>query len=146
MWKKWLIGAALALAPALAAAAKSDAALIQVPPDSRLIGTAVVDEVRQFPEQQNAKKPMERVVGVSAIDRVFESNRPYGDTVSYFDQEFQKGGFQLMARTVTPSSTAWVVKRPDGKIANAIVRNTSPATLEIVEAAAAESTAPMPSK
>ena len=36
--------------------------------------------------------------------------------------------------------------RPDGKIANTIVRNTSPATLELVEAAAAQTTVPMQNK
>jgi hypothetical protein len=142
MIKHWIAAALVTLAPAVALAqALSEGpktnSLVQVPPNARLIGTSEVDEVRQFPEQK-AGKPMERIVGVSALDRVYEVEKPYADAVKFFDTQFQQKGFQQMSRTMTPTSTAWVVRRPDGNVANVIVRNTTPSTVEAVEVVSAQ--------
>jgi len=66
---------------------------------------------------------------VTSIDRVFETNRSFSDVVSFFDQS----GYQVVERTDTPGATAWTVKRPDGTVAHAVVRNTRPTTFELVE-------------
>ncbi len=149
MIKHWIVAALVTLAPgaALAQAAQIESgrggSLVQVPANSKLIGTSEVDEVRQFPEQKSGK-PMERIIGVSALDRVYEVARPYADTVRYFDQQFQTQGYQQLSRTVTPTATAWVVRRPDGLVSNVIVRNTTPSTVETVEVVGGESQKPLP--
>lgn len=158
MIKHWIAAALVTLAPAgaLAQAQPSSrevageaggkaGSLVQVPPNAKLVGTSEVDEIRQFPEQKSGK-PMERIVGVTAIDRVYESERPYADAVKFFDQEFQRAGYQQTSRTVTSSATAWVVRRPDGNVANVIVRNTSPTTIEAVEVAAQQQQQHAPSR
>jgi hypothetical protein len=142
MIKHWIAAALVTLAPAVALAqAPSEGAragaLVQVPPNARLVGTSQVDEVREFPEQ-NGGKPMERIIGVSAIDRVYEVQKPYADAVKFFDAQFRQQGFQQTSRMVTATATAWVVRRPDGNVANVIVRNTSPSTVEAVEVVSAQ--------
>ncbi len=142
MIKHWIAAAVVTLAPAALAQAQpppqpqqaegAKTSLVQVPPNAKLIGTSEVDEIRQFPEQK-AGKPMERIVGVSAIDRVYEVQKPYADVVKFFDTQFQQKGYQQTSRAVTPTATSWTVRRPDGNVANVIVRNTSPATVETVE-------------
>jgi hypothetical protein len=64
--------------------------------------------------------------------------------VAVFDQEFKQSGYQMPARVETPSATAWTVRRRDGTVANAVVRKTSPTTIELTEAAAASATVPTP--
>lgn len=142
MWKRVaLITAALTLP--VAAAFAADGSLIQPPPDAKLVGRSVVDEIRAFPElgsgmkTLSAKPHKEKLVGVAGIDRVFTTDRSFGDTVSYFDQKFKATGYKIDARVETPSSTAWTVKRPDGTVANAVVRNTTPTTIELNEVASA---------
>lgn len=62
-----------------------------------------------------------------------QRDRPFADAVSYFDQAFSQGGYEVQARVQTPSSVAWTVKRPDGTVADAVVRNTKPTTIELTE-------------
>src|SRR5579885_1334256 len=107
---------------------------LTIPLNSRLLGTASLGEIREFPEERQQSN-IQRVVGVEATDQSYESDRSYGDVVAFFDREFQGGGFQLQERTVRPHSTLWTVKRPDGMLARVAVRNTTPTTFEVVEAA-----------
>jgi hypothetical protein len=151
-----LLGLALLLPAAVAQAVpldtgtsqkRADTWLIKPPLDATLVGTSVVDEIRAFPEMggraaNKEEAQAEKMLGVQGIDRMFQTNRSFGDTVLYFDQQFKLPGYQVMARVDTPSATAWTVRRPDGGVANAVVRNTSPTTLEIVEARAPAATLP----
>lgn len=120
----------------------SESALIKIPPGAVPVGKSVVDEVRAFPEMNKGqqKAQTEKIVGVEGVDRVFQIDRPFADTVAFFDQQFKQSGFKQLARVETQSSTAWTVKRPDGTVANAVVRNTKPTTFELTEAAASEVT------
>ncbi len=144
MKRTTLFGAALLFAPCLAFGAPSSGqhapSVVQMPPKVSLVGESEVDEIRQFPELQRQgtnKMEKEKTVGVAAIDRVYSTRQDYNDTVGFFDRQFGQTGYQTLARTVTPSATAWSVRRPDGGVANAIVRNTSPTTIETIEAVSA---------
>jgi len=121
-----------------------DGVLIAPPPGARLVGTVIVDEVRAFPELGQGMKTLQRetAVGVAGIDRIYEVDRSFADTVSYFDSQFKAAGTSILARVATRSSTAWKVKRPDGNVANAVVRNTSPTTFELTEVSAAPAKMP----
>jgi hypothetical protein len=130
--------------PAGSSSQNSEFGLIKVPPSAVPVGKSVVDEVRAFPEmgKGQSKAQMEKIVGVEGVDRVFQTDRPFADTVAFFDQQFKQPGFKQLARVETQSATAWTVKRPDGTVANAVVRNTKPTTLELAEATATELTLP----
>jgi len=149
MWTRIAIVAAALALPAATASAK-EPPLIEPPAGAKLVGSALVDEIRAFPElsahngaAQQTSPAKEKIVGVEGIDRVFEIDRPFGDTVASLDTEFKQSGFRRLARVETPSATAWSVKRPDGSVANAVVRNTTPTTIELTELSAAQS-APTP--
>lgn len=113
-----------------------------LPKDAKLIGSVESADIREFPEQmgENAKQTgnieKEGVVGVGGIDRVWTTKEPYKRTVSQLDQKLKGEGIQPIAKTTTQSSTAWNVRMPDGHIANLVVRNTQPTTIESVQAAA----------
>jgi hypothetical protein len=127
----------LAGAGTRAAAPPGDEALIKTPPDARLAGTSTIQEIRAFPEMgSKGKAQAAKLVGIDGVDRMYETDRSFADTVSFFDQEFKQPGFQVQARAVTASATSWTVKRPDGTVANAAVRNTRPTTFEIAEVTA----------
>jgi hypothetical protein len=135
-----LVAAVLAL-PAAARAQASGAPLIQPPPGATLVGSSTVDEIRALPElARDTSQPLkEKLVGVEGVDRVFTTDRSFGESVAYFDSLFKQGGYRRLSRNQTPSATAWTVKRPDGSIAAAVVRNTTPTTLELTEPSAAQS-------
>ena len=144
MWKRIaVVVAALALPPAAVSA--SDASLIQPPPGARIVGSSLVDEIRAVPELTTARAAAavtpakEKLVGVEGIDRLFESDGSFADTVAYFDAQFKQPGYRRLARVESPSATAWTVRRPDGSVADAVVRNTTPTTFELTELSAAQS-------
>jgi hypothetical protein len=123
----------------------SDPSLIKPPPDTKLLGTSTVDEIRAFPEMGikgllTGKPEKAKIVGVTGVDRIFQTNGSFADTVSYFDGQFKQSGYQVTARLETPSATVWTVKRPDGTVANAVVRNTKPTTFELTEISAMSGT------
>ncbi len=107
--------------------------------DAKLVGSVESAEVRAFPEQmsksssQNIEK--EGLVGVGALDRVWTTKQSYRQTVSSFDSKLNGEGIEPIAKTTTQSSTAWNVRMPDGHIANVVVRNTQPTTIESMQAA-----------
>ena len=111
-------------------------AKIALPPGAKLVGTAELDQLRAFPEQQSAKAkgPQEEIVGQKATDRVFETDRAYPDVVKFFDQQAMQGGNTQKSRDTTSTSTAWTIHLPQGKTVNVVVRNTHPTTFEIVAA------------
>jgi hypothetical protein len=125
--------------------ASEDQSLIKPPPNAKLLGTSVVDEIRSFPEigpkgTATGNPTKEKIVGITGVDRLFQTDRSFGDTVSYFDNQFKQSGYHIQARVETPSATAWTVKRPDGSVADAVVRNTNPTTVEIAEVASSSAT------
>jgi len=113
-----------------------------LPKDAKLVGTVESADVRAFPEQmaKTGQKPAniekEGVVGVGGIDRVWTTKTAYKRTVTQLDQKLKGEGIEPIAKTTTQSSTAWNVRMPDGHIANLVVRNTQPTTIESVQAAA----------
>jgi hypothetical protein len=113
---------------------------ISIPPGAKLLGSTRATEIREFPEVQSQKKnknPVAGLVGVSSVDNVYQIDRSFNDMVKFFDQQFKKGGTQVVERTITPTATAWMVRLPAGNLANVIVRNTQPVTFELVQVAAA---------
>lgn len=125
--------------PGAASRQSDESALIKVPANATLVGKSMIDEIRAFPEMSKSgkqKPQMEKIVGIEGIDRVYQVDRSFADTVSFFDTQVKQQGFQSLARVETPSATAWTVKRPDGSVANVVVRNTNPTTFEIAEATA----------
>ena len=140
---RWIIPAAFAsLAPCAALASPPDsppapaptAPRITLPAGAKLVATAEVDDVRAFPEQRSskAKAPPEAVVGVHAVDRVYETGRAYPDVVRFFDQQAAQSGNTQLERDATQTSTAWSIRLPQGEIVNVITRNTQPATIEMI--------------
>jgi hypothetical protein len=113
-----------------------------LPKDAKLVGAVESTDIRAFPEQmakgaqQSANIEKEGVVGVGGIDRVWTTKAAYKRTVSQLDQKLKGEGIEPIAKTTTQSSTAWNVRMPDGHIANLVVRNTQPTTIESVQAAA----------
>ncbi len=135
-----IVTVAVALPLATAHAQRDqEVALIQPPPDARLVGSSTVDEIRAFPELYSRSPAVdgqpakEKLVGVEGVDRVFETHRSYAATVAYFDARFRRGGYRTQARVETATATAWSVKRPDGTVAQAAVRDTTPTSIELTE-------------
>jgi hypothetical protein len=117
-----------------------------LPKDAALVGSVTSTEVRAFPEQMgkgegNAKIEKEAVVGVGALDRTWTTRQTYTKTVSYLDQQVKQAGIEPIAKTTTRSATAWNLRMPDGHIANVVVRNTQPTTIEAVQLMAVAGTA-----
>jgi hypothetical protein len=152
MWSRIVVLALFVAAPVMVARAappsdtsSDDQSLIKPPPDAKVVGMSVIDEIRAFPEMGlkgalTGKPSKEKIVGVSGVDRLFQTDRSFADTVSYFDNQFKQGGYKIEARVETPSATAWTVKRPDGTVADAVVRNTRPTTIEIAEVSSTSAT------
>jgi hypothetical protein len=115
-----------------------------LPKDAKLVGTVESTDVRAFPEQmskaQSANIEKEGLVGVGALDRVWTTKQSYHQTVSRLDQNLKGEGIQPIAKTTTQSSTAWNMRMPDGHIANVVVRNTQPTTIEAVQASVVSGT------
>jgi hypothetical protein len=109
---------------------------IAVPAGAVLVGTAAVTEIRAFPEEvrSTAASPqmVEAAAGAEGFDRMYESALSYPATVTFFDDTFKREGFTCSDRTVTPTATVWSVKGSDNQPARVAVRNTNPATIEIV--------------
>ena len=124
--------------------------LIAPPASARLVGTSIIDEIRSFPELGAGMKMLptreqkETLVGVSGVDRLFETDASFGDTVAYFDELFEHGGQHIVSRAASSSATAWSVEEPDGSVANAVVRNTTPTTIELAETVAASEMKQLP--
>lgn len=124
--------------------ATSAGGFIEVPESAKLVGSSVVDEIRSFPELGKGMKTIqkEHLVGVAGVDRLFESERSFDETVAFFDHQLKSGGNRVRERVATPSAVVWSVKRPDGNVANAVVRNTRPTTIELTEVGEASTTMP----
>jgi hypothetical protein len=149
--QRWIATALVSLLPAAASAvgdtvsasdigsATDTSKAIPLPPNSKLVGATEVDQIHAFPEMRGLRtdKSSEGVIAVSAVDKVYQVNRPYKDTVKFFDSQFKKPDVQQIERTTTQTATAWTVKMPTGDTANVIVRNTSPTTIEAVQASEA---------
>lgn len=106
-----------------------------------IIGRSDVNEIRAFPEmaataEGRATAVSHPVLSMHATDAVYQSPLGYDDTVRYFDDQFAHKKLRVIARTVTETSTAWTVQRPDATVANIIVRTTTPrVTFEIAQVA-----------
>jgi hypothetical protein len=125
---------ALAAAPLAGAAPATHSAPLAVPPKALLIGQGQLDQVRELPELQEARgDKIVREVGVAATDRLYESDRSYADTVKFFEHEIDRLNGTILKKNITSTSTAWTVRRPNGKLLDVVVRNTVPPTFEVVE-------------
>ncbi len=120
------------LVPALAVAAPRGQ--LDPPPGATLLGELQVTEIHEFPEMRVASvMPVESALAVTASDRLYQLGGTYAESVSAFDGMVARPGFRRIARSVTRTATAWTLRRPDGSLATAIVRDTRPVTLEIVQ-------------
>jgi hypothetical protein len=117
---------------------------VMVPTGAKLVGSTSATEVRTFPEMSKNKSTTP-IVGARAVDRVYETSKPYKTTVGYFDKLVKNGDAERLQRTVTKTATAWSLKMPDGTIQNVVVRNTKPTTIETVKAVGAAGTIAPPS-
>lgn len=130
-----------ATAAMLGSAEASPVVAIQMPAHATLVAQSQVSEVRAFPEVIATSEG--RTVAQSersfaqAVDRLYEVPLAYEESVRFFDEQFKKPKTRVLARTVTTTATAWTLRRSDNTIAHAVVRNTSPTTVEVSEAASA---------
>jgi hypothetical protein len=135
MLKHWILGLGLVLSAGmqgLAAADRHDQDepnAIPLPPHARLLGTSEVDEIRVLPELQG-RKTAERVMGVAALDRTYQTSRSYADTVAFFDSHLKSGELQIIDRVTTPTSM--------------VARNTKPASFESIQVVGAAANVPTP--
>jgi hypothetical protein len=114
-------------------AGAADASLVRVPPGALVVARTSVGETRAFPEMASTTEgrefaKAEKVVGTEQVDTVYQVEKAYDVTVAFFDQQFKQPGFQVLARTVTQTATAWTVRRPDRTLASVVVRTTTPST------------------
>jgi hypothetical protein len=126
---------------------KGVAALVPVPADALVIAATTLDELRAFPEMAGTSAGREfaktqKVVDAEGLDTLYQTEKSYGDTVAFFDQALKEGGFQVLARTVTRTATAWTARRPDRTLSNVVVRATTPLTT--FEVAESQSRGPIP--
>ena len=123
-----------------------------LPKDAKLVGEVQATEVRAFPDQMGAKGEQasniekEDLVGANAVDRVWTTKQNYRSAVRSFDQKLKGEGIQPIAKTTTQSSTGWNVRMPDGHIANVVVRNTQPTTIEAIQASSGSTTITEPNQ
>jgi hypothetical protein len=117
---------------------------VRLPPGATLVATAQVDRVRSFPEQRSKAPPAEAVTTVRAVDRVYQIVRPYRDTVLYFDRQTTEPGVTELSRDATQTSTVWSLLLGQSRVANVIVRNTQPTTIEVVSATETTESVPHP--
>ena len=112
---------------------------IQMPPHSTLVAQSQVNEIRAFPEVISTSEG--RSIAQSersfaqAVDRLYDVPMSYDESVGFFDDQFKKTKTRVLARTVTTTATAWTLRRPDNTVAHAVVRNTTPTTVEVSEVA-----------
>ena len=102
---------------------------ISIPSDSMMAGISTTGAIRATPELSDVLP----VLGVEAADQLYQTARPYKDTIAYFDQQFRDKGFRVIVRNATQTSTAWHITRPDGRPATLVVRNTTPTSFEVIE-------------
>jgi len=107
-----------------------------------------VTQIRAFPEEfvGNKGRPVtaEAAIGVNGTDTLYQTDLPYSDAVSFFDDSLSRGGFTVTERTNGPGGTFWSVRSADGSPGRVAVRDSKPTTVEIIRAhaAAAESATP----
>lgn len=104
-------------------------------------------EIHAFPEEAQAAKGgapvVAAAVGVKGVDRIYQSDLSYVDTVSFFDRSLHAA--HAANRTSTPTATFWSMQRADTKPVHVAVRNTDPPTIEVIAvAAAAAAVEPVP--
>jgi hypothetical protein len=132
-------GALLGVKPDGALVTAADVALrvgkVPVPAQATLASSTTVSEIRDFPESD----PREETLAVDGVDRAYRASLSYRQAVRFFDRSFATGGFEELDRTGTPEATVWSIRCPGGQRAHVAVRNTSPTTIEVVEASRKES-------
>ncbi len=121
---------------------------LALPESASLVGESQVTEIRELPELDGtagvARCPseIERMVGVTAADGLYQTGDSYASTVAFFACEFRQPGYNVRDHTVAPGSTAWSVTLPQGGLVALVVRNTTPTTIEAVEGTGAETQMP----
>jgi hypothetical protein len=107
---------------------------VKLPPGAKFVASAELDRIHAFPEQKGKTPFAPAVAGVNAVDRVYQIDRPYTTVIGFFDRQVTEPGILELARDTTRTATAWAMVLPHGRVANVIVRNTQPTTIEIVSA------------
>jgi hypothetical protein len=115
---------------------------VELPPGARFVASAELDRMHAFPEQKGKMPFAPAVAGVNAIDRVYQIDRPYTTVIGFFDRQVTEPGILELARDTTRTATAWAMVLPHGRVANVIVRNTQPTTIEVVSATRVAETPP----
>jgi hypothetical protein len=129
-------------APAAPPPALPVAGAIELPPGVGLVASANLDQVLAFPEE--APPPAgSRPEARPGVARIYDSPRPYGDSVDFVQRAIAKAGCEALQQTSTSTTTVWAARCRDGRVAHIAIRNTRPTTIEVVEAEPRETTPPM---
>jgi hypothetical protein len=115
---------------------------VKLPPGAKFVASAELDRMHAFPEQKGKMPFTQAVAGLNAVDRVYLIDRPYANVIGFFDRQVTEPGILELARDTTRTATAWAMILPHGRVANVIVRNTQPTTIEIVSATRVADTPP----
>jgi len=118
----------------------------KLPEGSKLLGEASINEVRRLPEFASSPKSasVEHVMGVTAMDRVYQARGNYKKVVGFFESQLKQMNIEPAIRATTPVSTAWSVLLPDSRQTTIIVRNTQPVSFEIIQASEVSGTQRQP--
>jgi hypothetical protein len=83
---------------------------------------------------------------MAAVDglfyRTYQTKLSYRAAVRFFDRTLEAGGFEASDRTATDAATVWSVRCPRGERAHVAVRNTTPTSIDVVEASEQKRPAP----
>jgi hypothetical protein len=117
------------------------AGAIELPPGVGLVASANMDQVLAFPEEATPP-PESRPEARPGVARIYDSPRPYGDSVDFVQRAIAKAGCEALQQTSTSTTTIWAA-RCRGRIAHIAIRNTRPTTIEVVEGQEREAAPPM---
>src|SRR5262245_52247218 len=84
-------------------------ASLKLPAGAKLLGEASINEVRRLPEFASSPKSanIEHVMGVTAMDRVYQAQGPYKKVCAFFENQLKQTNIEPNLRATTPVSTAW---------------------------------------
>ncbi|HEY3816288.1 MAG TPA: hypothetical protein VGL81_03905 [Polyangiaceae bacterium] len=121
---------------------------IELPAGAALVATSTVDEVEAFPEEAQRRAGSNQTptgvskLAVRGIARIYDSPRPYGESVDFIQHAMSNAGCKDLQQTTTSTTTIWSARCPSGERAHVAIRNTQPTTIEVVETRVRESVPP----
>jgi hypothetical protein len=119
----WLTMPFAVCIPFLAGASTSVCKELPLPPKALVVGQSARNEQRTI-----AGRP----IGFDRIDTLYESDRPYDETVRFFEDALRNE--RIVRAREGVDSASFTVERPDGELVEVTVRDTVPPMFEVTQA------------